>query len=98
MIFGSAPSSIRRACPLRKRMLYLCCTIQVTNCSDSTARSSGSRLNLPGITISIRILLGSGLFESSTLRNELSTRIRTQPTASRIQPIVEACRGHEYLR
>jgi hypothetical protein len=98
MIFGSTPSSIPRACLLRKPMLYLCCTIQVTNCSDSTARSSGSRLNLPGIPISTRILLGSGLFESSTLRNGLFTRIRTQLTAFRIQHTVEACRGHEYLR
>ena len=98
MIFGSVPSSIPRACPLRKPMLYLCCTIQVTNCSGSKARSFGSRLNLPGIPTSTRILLGSGLFENSTLQNGLITRIGMGLIAFCILLIVEACRGHESLR
>ncbi len=98
MIFGSTASFIPRACPLRKPMLYLCCTIQVTNCSGSTARSFGSRLNLPGIPTSTRILLGSGLFENLTFRNGPFTRIRMRLIAFCILLIVEACRGHEYLR
>ena len=98
MIFGSAPSSIPRACPLRKPMLYLCCTIQVTSCSGSRARSYGSQLNLPGIPIFTRILLASGLFENLTLRSGFIMRIRTQLTAFRIQHTVEACRGRVYLQ
>ena len=98
MIFGSTPSSIPRACPLRKPMRYLCCMTQVTNCSSSTARSSGSRLNLPGITTSTRTPSGSDSFESLMLRNGLFTGIRMQPTAFHILHTVEPCRGHEHLR
>ena len=98
MIFGLAPFSILRACPLRKLMLCLCYTIQVTNCSRSTARSFGSRLNLPGIPIFTRILLGSGLCENSTFWNGPFTRIRMRLIAFCILLIVEACRGHEYLQ
>ena len=76
-------------------MLCSCFTIRVTNYSDSLARRSGSRWNLPGITISTGIPLGSGLFENSTLRNELFTGIRTRGIAFRILHIMEACRGHE---
>ena len=73
-------------------------TIQVRNYSDSPGRSSGSRLNLPGITTFARIPLGSDLFENSTFRNGRFTHIRMQPTALRILHIVEACRGLEWLR
>ena len=71
--------------------------IQAKNCSRSVARSFGSRSSLPGITTFTRILLESGLFESSTLPNGLFTRTRTQLTAFRILHTVEACHGHEKL-
>ena len=76
-------------------MLCSRCTIRVTNYSGSLARSSGSRLNLPGITISTRIQLARGLFKTSMLRNGLFTGIRMRGIAFRILHIVEACRGHE---
>ena len=69
--------------------------IQAKNCSRSVARNFGSRSSLLGITTFTRILLESGLFESSTLRNGLFTGIRTRGIAFLILHTGPHCRGHE---
>ena len=79
-------------------MLCSCCTIRVTNYSGSLARSSGLRLNLPGIAIFARILLGNDLFENLTLRNELFMGIRTPGIAFRILHTGAHCHGHGQLQ
>ena len=72
-----------------------CCTIRVKNYSGSLARSSGSRLNLPGIATSTPIQSARDLFKNSMLRNGLFTGIRTRRIVFRILRTGAHCRGHE---